>query len=114
MIGEAVFGRLVGQPLNAELLVDGDQKVDFIVSGVRFDVKTTAYFDEPWLRVTPEDLEKSDAFALVAVDENLRRARYCGYATAETVRRARTRKMSKAMPESHQLGESDLVADLPT
>jgi len=113
MVGEAVFGRLVDQKMNTKLLIDGDGKVDFVIDGVKFDVKTTAYFERPWLRVTPEDLEKAAAFALVAVDEDRRRARYCGYATAAVIRRAEMVHMNEAMPTSYRLRESQISRELP-
>ena len=113
MIGEAVFSRLINQKLNTELLIKGDGKFDFIINGVKFDVKTTSHFDTPWLRVTPDDLEKAAAFALVAVDETRLRARYCGYTTADVVRKATLVQIKTVMPASYRLRKSEISHDLP-
>lgn len=114
MIGEALFGDLIGQSVNRALLVNGDGKVDFVVGGVRFDVKTTSYYDRPWLRVTPDDLKSVGAFALVAVDEKKRMARYCGYATSAMVLAGVFGQMNSKMPASYKLTEKQIVPKLPT
>jgi len=84
--GEIGFAEYYGleTDLSTRVLGDDDDfKIIFNDSQLSVDVKTTKYFDDPWLKVRPEYVSKADLFVLAAVSEQT--VKIIGYATQEDV-----------------------------
>lgn len=86
-VGESFFAWMTGRTAADDVNpVAGDDGSDF----PGCDVKAVESFGVPWLKVRFEKVagaQRGFAFALVAVDMQARRARYCGYATKEMLER---------------------------
>ena len=79
--GEWAYGMLYGIRPNVQLLVQGDPNPDF--SGV--EVKTSSYWQDPWLRMFPDDRFNAQCFVLVALNKPDRSARVWGWASPEEI-----------------------------
>jgi hypothetical protein len=82
-VGEALFSEISRWPMKEEISIN-DGGSDF--PGI--DVKATRYWERPLLLRMATDSLKAPVFALVAVHEEQRRARFVGYALREMLRDA--------------------------
>ena len=89
-IGEWLYEYLTGIPRKHGF---GDGGQDFPL----VDVKTTAYWNEPWLRVPPNEPMRALFYALVATDIDRRICRYVGHATRAEVEAAPLKDLGKGI-----------------
>jgi len=83
IVGEWVFGKSIGVKPNTDVYIGGDGGFDF----ERTDVKASAYFNDPILKLTPDELRHDvDYIALVAVNVKQQHARYVGWETMHAMR----------------------------
>lgn len=104
VVGEALFGELTGQERSDRF---GDGGEDF--PGV--DVKATSHHKNPRLLRLATDPLRAEYFALVAVNLEIKRARYVGYATREAL--AQAPQFEYGYGPTRTLFEEDLLRDLP-
>lgn len=66
-LGEFLFAQRYGleSTLNWSVHIDGDSGHDFLVNGIKIDVKTTTYFLAPELRCHPDEC-RADIYVLAA------------------------------------------------
>jgi hypothetical protein len=90
LLGEAAFSFLTGLPLNASLITTGDGGWDYTTAdGLHVDVKTSLFWNDPWLKQYPSPKRWVDYYILVAADTAEGRVRVIGHATQDEVRNAR-------------------------
>src|SRR5665213_993633 len=81
LLSEHVYGKMIGQEPNLDLLIQGDSGFDF--PGV--DVKGCTYVNDPYLKWIPSAPLVADTYVLVVIDLNKRRGMVKGYATRAEV-----------------------------
>jgi len=87
LTGELTVSLESGVPMDTDLLIKGDGGTDFVIEGQRCDVKTSTYWEDPHLKLTPDVERRADIYILVAVNEDLQ-SRICGWATAGEIDKA--------------------------
>jgi hypothetical protein len=85
LLGEKVYSLETGLPMYTRYEKNGDSGIDF-PDGT--NVKTSTYYFDPWLKVSPSELGVARRYVLVGLDVDMRRAGICGIATSIQVRAA--------------------------
>lgn len=94
LVGEKCLALKLGLDIDERLLAQGDGGKDFVVGAQRHDIKTTTYYNDPYLvEFLPEDKlsEPSDIYFLAVVMEPVRLCRIAGWVTREKLLAADTR-----------------------
>lgn len=104
LLGEQVYALETGQAINTALNRGGDSGIDF-PDGT--DVKTVTYWQDPYLKVSPDELRVGRAlrYALVVVDEQAKRGALIGVASPAQVRSARLHVWKKVPMHSLHYSE---------
>ncbi len=86
LVGELVYGRIIGQEPDWTLRAAGDSGSDF----KKVDVKCSTFYHDPDLKIPEGDLAdiKVPFLALVAWNREAGTAAYCGWATLEEMQAA--------------------------
>lgn len=86
LCGELVFALEFNLALDTHVYVGrgGDGGQDFR----NVDIKTAKFWRDPWLKIAPNARHWTAWYGLVALDQDMKRGRFCGLATQEMVRYA--------------------------
>jgi hypothetical protein len=107
-MGEYVVANLFGADVDTEIYDGGDGGFDFIVDGMRVDVKTrNPRCNNPDLLVDANTQIRADYYVL-AQEVSPCEYRVFGYTSAETVRDARVTTISPSSPASHLVRSNEV------
>lgn len=89
LCGEDLVAFLIGQELDAALRIGGDRGRDFLgPDGRVWNVKASTFWDDPHLKLAPQERSEAKAFLLCALEARARRVRYVGWAMKELLEMA--------------------------